>query len=82
MKAIDLGATTPTLNEVLELAARENLVLKTVDGREFVVAEIDDFDQEIALTRENKDLMALLDERSKEKETYSLAEVRKRLKLK
>jgi hypothetical protein len=56
-------------------------VLRTADGREFVLAEIDDFADEIALMRGNKELMAFLDERSKSKGKYSLAEVRKLLKL-
>jgi hypothetical protein len=82
MKAIDVGKTNPTLTEVLELATSENLVLKLADGRAFVVAEIDDFDQELARVRENENLMKLLDERSNEKVKYTLADVRKRLKVK
>ena len=81
MKTIELKPGKPTLQKVLEMASEENVVLRTSDGREFVLAEIDDFGDEIALMRENKELMAFLDERSKSKGKYSLAEVRKMLKL-
>jgi hypothetical protein len=54
-------------------------VLRAPDGREFVLAEIDDFDREIELTRENTKLMALLDRRGREKATVSLADARRRL---
>ena len=44
-------------------------------------AEVDDFDREIQLIREHRELMAFLDERSQETTTYSLAQVRQRLGL-
>ena len=80
MKSIDLTNSSPTLSEVLELAQDGNLVLRTRDGREFVVAEIDDFEEEVAATRANPELMRLLDERSKEKGRYTLEQVKEMLK--
>jgi hypothetical protein len=53
-----------------------------VDGRRFVLAEIDDFAEEVAKTSANEELMRFLEERSKEKGHISLAEVRKQLGLK
>ena len=44
-------------------------------------AEIDDFNREIELTRKNKKLMKLLDERGKQTKTYTAAEVRAKLGL-
>jgi hypothetical protein len=79
MKAIDLSTATPTLAEVLELAGQENLILKTPEGKEFVLAEIDDFAAEVALVRQNDALMQLLAERSKEPGKYTLSQVRERL---
>lgn len=76
MKAIDLAKTSPTLSEILEMAGEENVVLKTSEGRQFVLAEIDDFAEEVAATRRNKALMKLLDQRSQERGTVSLAEMR------
>ena len=63
--------------------AGEGLILiKTPSGREFVLAEVEDFEDEIERTRQNAELMAFLDERSRETVTYTLEQVRERLKLK
>ena len=79
MKVIDLSASRPTLAKLLELAGEENIVLKTPEGREFFLAEMDDFSGEISRTRQNKELMQLLDDRSRETATFTLSEVREDL---
>jgi hypothetical protein len=81
MKVIDLKQKSPSLSQLLKMARQENLILKTRQGQEFVLAEADDFDREIALVRENKNLMKLLDDRSKDKKRYSLSQVERKLKL-
>lgn len=82
MKTID-SAKLSTFSELLDLAEDEAVLVTTPDGREFIVAEIDDFDEEIEAVSRNRELMELLEERSKEKATggYSLEEVKKRLGL-
>ena len=65
MKTIDLKATLPTLKEILDLAGQENVVLRTAEGREFVLAELDDFDRELELVRQNDSLMDLLRARTR-----------------
>ena len=79
MKTIDLSTTNPTLAEVLEVAGADNVVLRLPDGREFVIAEVDDFAQEVALVRQNQELLRFLADRSKETTKYSLDEVKARL---
>jgi hypothetical protein len=79
MKTVDVDSRSRVLNGLLRQAGKENLVLRAADGREFVLAEIDDFGREIELTRENKKLMAFLDRRGREKATVPLAEARRRL---
>jgi hypothetical protein len=79
MKAIDLSSAAPTLTEVLELAENENVIVRTPEGREFVVAEIDDFDKEVAATARSLELTKLLSERSAEQARLSLDEVKRRL---
>ena len=82
MKTIE-AATVATFSELLDLAEDETVVVTTSDGREFIVAEIDDFDEEIEAVSQNRELMELLEARSKEKVKggYSLAEVKRRLGL-
>ena len=81
MKTIDLSQFRGDLREVLDLAAEENVVLTTTNGRQFVVAEIDDFEAEVRLVRENRELMEFLRQRSAPGKTYTLDEVRKELNL-
>jgi hypothetical protein len=48
---------------------------------ERIVSQTDDFDREIELTRENETLIALLKERSDERATITLQEVKRRMEL-
>jgi hypothetical protein len=82
MRTIEILDESPKLNEMLKLASEENILIKTIDGRNFVLVEVDDFEEEIRLIRQNEELMRLLDERSLETKTYSIEEVRRKLKLK
>ena len=79
MKTITISKRSRLLNLLLEQARRENLLLRSATGAEFILAEVDDFDREIELTRQNKKLMALLDQRGRQTKTISLGEVRRRL---
>ena len=63
MKAIDLSTASPTLAEVLGLAGEDNVILETAEGRRFLLAEIDDFAEEVEAVRQNEALMRLLAER-------------------
>ncbi|MBU0568078.1 hypothetical protein KJ693_04850 [bacterium] len=79
MRTIELLDKPSGIDEVLKLASKENIILRTLDGREFILAEVDDFDKEIELTRQNQELMKFLEERSKETETFTLKQVRQQL---
>ncbi len=86
MRTIEISNSFLTVRDLTESVNKENIILKTDEGRMFVFAEIDDFDREIQLTRENKDLMQFLDGRSldgrsKETGTRNIAQVRERLGL-
>ena len=79
MKAIHVSKTSPTLREVLELAGEDNVLLQTSEGRQYVLAEIDDFAEEVAKVRNNKAIMRLLGKRSKEAARFTLSQVREEL---
>ncbi|MFY9824801.1 MAG: hypothetical protein WAM82_25710 [Thermoanaerobaculia bacterium] len=82
MKSIDAAAVS-TFSELLDLAEEETVRVTTPDGREFILVEIDDFAEEIEAVGQSRELIELLEERSKEKAKggHSLAEVKKRLGL-
>ncbi len=79
MKTIDLSEIVPTLMEILSQADEDIIILKTPEGREFVLAAVDNFAQEVALVGQNEELMQFLAQRSKEKKRYTLSQVREQL---
>jgi hypothetical protein len=79
VKTIDLATATPSLPDLLNIASEENVILRAADGREFVLAEVDDFEREVDLVRQNQELMELLDRRSRPSKTYTIDEARKLL---
>ena len=81
MKTVNISTRAKSLMALLKQAQRGGLILRSPDGHEFVLAEIDDFNREIELTRKNKKLMKLLDERGKQTQVYTAAEVRAKLGL-
>jgi hypothetical protein len=81
MKTIKVSRQSKALNVLLRRARHENVILRSADGDEFILADIDDFNREIELTRKNKQLMRLLDRRAKQKPTVSLSETRRRLRI-
>lgn len=68
-----------SLFAALNAARKENLILLLPDGTEFILAEVDSFDREIELTRQNQQLMSLLEDRSQQTTRVTLAEARRRL---
>lgn len=63
MKSIDLGKQHPALSEVIELAAKEPVLLLTPDGHQFVLSEADDFEAEIEALRNSRSFQQFLDQR-------------------
>ena len=81
MKTITIPPQATEVNSLLEQARDEDILLRTADGTEFVVSAVDDFDYELARTRQNAKLMAMLDERAKQGQTVPLDEVKRQLGL-
>jgi hypothetical protein len=81
MKTINLPHASEDVARLLDEARDDDVVVKLADGSEFILIAIDDFDQEIAKTRANPRLMALLEARAQQTTTLSLDEVKGRLDL-
>ncbi len=81
MRTVPISTKSRTLHALLKQARKENIILRAADGAEFVLAEIDDFNREIELTRQNKKLMRYLDARAKQVKTVPLARARTALGL-
>jgi hypothetical protein len=81
MKTVLVTKRSKSVYELLKQAMKQNVILRSEDGKEFILAEVDDFDREIELTRQNKALMKYLDERGKEKATIPLEDLESELGL-
>jgi hypothetical protein len=81
MKTITISPQSAEINALLEQARHEDLLVQSADGSEYLLVAIEEFDEEIARTRQNARLMALLDERAKQSQTIPLAEAKRQLGL-
>jgi hypothetical protein len=81
MKVVELVNGHPSLEQVIELAKQELVVLRRADGSVFAVSEVDEFDVEVDLLKNNPEFMSFLRERAQEKATVSLEELRQELGL-
>ena len=79
MKTMPVSPRAKSLFEAVNADRKENLILLLPDGTEFILAEVDSFDREIELTRQNQQLMSLLEDRSQQTTRVTLAEARRRL---
>jgi hypothetical protein len=81
MKVIELGQSHLTLDEAIGQAKEELLVLRRPDGSTFVLSQVDDFDVEVELLKNNPDSRAFLRGLSREEAAISLQDLRKELDL-
>jgi hypothetical protein len=81
MKTVTVSKRSKGINALLKQARRQNLILRSSEGHEFILAELDDFDREIELTRQNKQLTEMLARRAKQTKTVSVKEAKARLGL-
>jgi hypothetical protein len=81
MTVIELAETHLTLDEVIGLARDGVVVLRKPDGSSFALAQLDDFDVEVELLRNNPDFMSFLRQLSREGGSVRLEDLRKELAL-
>ena len=64
MKTIELEKEPLDLQAIIKLAHQEPVLLVTADGKEFCVAEADDFEREVEALRKSQAFQRFLDERA------------------
>jgi hypothetical protein len=79
MKTIDLAHQKPDLETLIGLARHEPVLILTADGKEFCLAEADDFEREVQSLRESREFQRFLDERSARTVRIPLEDVEKEL---
>ena len=67
--------------KVIEMAGRELVVLKKENGAVFAVTQVDDFDVEVELLKNNPEFMAWMADLSKEQPAISASQLREELGL-
>ena len=79
MRTINLAEEKLALEEVIQLARKEPVLLLTSDGKEFLISEADDFEREVETLRGSQAFQRFLDERSKSKFAIPLEEIEKEI---
>ncbi|MDM8550550.1 hypothetical protein QUF72_10745 [Desulfobacterales bacterium HSG2] len=79
MKLIRLEQGYPELNQMINMAGRETLILRKPGGEMFVFSQIDEFDAEAELLKNNKEFMEFLKSLSEEDPVISMGELRQEL---
>jgi hypothetical protein len=82
MKIIELTGSTIPLDELLEMARQEIIILQKANNERFVLTLVDEFALEVELLRNNDEFMAYLDELSEQEATIPLEDVEEKLGLK
>jgi hypothetical protein len=81
MKTTTATPAQRELNEILEQAREDDIVLETADGSQFVISAVDSGDGEIVRTRNNRELMTLLEESARQPATIPLEGIERELGL-
>ena len=81
MKTVTIPEGLREIRALLDRARDEDVIVRLSDGSEFMLSAVDDFDHEIARTRRNEKLMALLDELAGQTRAIPLEEVKRQLGL-
>ena len=79
MKTVNLEKEKLGLGDVINLARQGPVLLLTPDGKEFCIAEADDFEREVEALRGSRAFQRFLDERAAHTRTIPLEEVEKEL---
>ncbi len=81
MKTINLTQQKVSIEDLLQLAMHDSLLIVDEDGDEYILEAVDELEREIAMLGKSKKFMRFLEKRSKEKKTISIDELEKKLKL-
>jgi hypothetical protein len=75
MRTIELDKEPLDLDAVIKLASQEPVLLVTPEGKEFCLAEADDFEREVETLRGSQAFQRFLDERSASTKRIPLEEI-------
>ena len=79
MTKLDVRQTPVSVDELLQLASDDAVLVVNRDGHEFVVEAADAFDREVAQLAASEKFMSFLGERCKDPGSVSLEEIERHL---
>jgi hypothetical protein len=82
MKSVDLRNEDIDLTRLLHLAEKEAVLLVARDGHEFILAEADDFDEEVEALRSSERFQSFLDQRMQTPGRVPLEEIEREIETK
>ncbi|MFQ5686522.1 MAG: hypothetical protein ACE5GV_07670 [Candidatus Scalindua sp.] len=80
MKTIDISTKKSSINELLNMAKEESILVTTKDGDSFVISSTDEFNSEVELLRKNHKFLSMLDGFKEEDEAFPIDLVEKKLR--
>jgi len=80
MKNLDLSSEAISAAELLDMARKDSLLVKTAGGDSFLVSPADEFATEVELLRRNHTFLTRLDEFKEDKAMIPLEQVEKDLR--
>lgn len=80
MKTVDLSSAPVSAAELLDMARRDSLLVKTDKGDSFLVSHADEFATEVELLRRNHTFLTMLDDLKQAKDTIPLDQVERELR--
>ena len=80
MKTIDLAVNALSIDELLDHARRESVVVRSSDGETFVLSVADELSTEVELLRRNHQFLTLLDSYKQDQRTVSMDEAERRIR--
>lgn len=77
MRRVDLRSESVDLSQLLHMAEDDAVLVVTEEGREFIVADADDFDAEAEALRKSARFQSFLDRRMTDKVRIPIEDVQK-----
>lgn len=80
MKTIDLSSHPLSIAEILDMARKDHLLIKTGDGDSFIVGQADELALEVESPQRNHEFLSMLDKFKQDEETIPLGDAQDQLR--
>jgi len=81
MRLVDLNEIKPSVDEILDMAKSDAVIIKGSDGVQYILEEADEFEREAASLGKSEKFMSFLKKRSEEKGGRPLSEIIKEISI-